>query len=94
MSTVFNILKLHNNLFLITMYNKISYISSYAKHRYSFQGTTSQSISLRNSTAKERIAKLKLLLKNFLEMEDEVLAALSKDLESLEPKHFLQRFMA
>ena len=45
-----------------------------------FRAQQVKSISLRNSTAKERIAKLKLLLKNFLEMEDEVLAALSKDL--------------
>ena len=39
-----------------------------------------KSIALRNSSFKERRSKLKLLLKNFLEMEEEVLAALSKDL--------------
>ena len=36
--------------------------------------------ALRSSSFKERRSKLKLLLKNFLEMEEEVLAALSKDL--------------
>ena len=45
-----------------------------------FKAQQAKSISLRNSTAKERKDKLKLLLKNFLEMEDDVLAALSSDL--------------
>ena len=41
-----------------------------------FKAQQAKSISLRNSAAKERRDKLKLLLKNFLEMEDDVLAAL------------------
>tara|TARA_S200000501_G_scaffold376099_1_gene429973 strand:+ start:20229 stop:21626 length:1398 start_codon:yes stop_codon:yes gene_type:complete len=45
-----------------------------------FKAQQAKSISLRRSTAKERKNKLKLLLKNFLEMENEVLAALSADL--------------
>ena len=45
-----------------------------------FKAQQAKSISLRNSAAKERRDKLKLLLKNFLEMEDDVLAALSSDL--------------
>ncbi|RPG57295.1 MAG: aldehyde dehydrogenase family protein, partial [Flavobacteriales bacterium TMED96] len=45
-----------------------------------FKAQQAKSISLRNSTAKERRGKLKLLLKNFLEMESDVLAALSSDL--------------
>jgi aldehyde dehydrogenase (NAD+) len=45
-----------------------------------FKAQQAKSISLRKSTAKERKNKLKLLLKNFLEMENEVLAALSADL--------------
>ena len=45
-----------------------------------FKAQQTKSISLRNSTAKERRDKLKLLLKNFLEMENDILAALSSDL--------------
>ena len=45
-----------------------------------FKAQQAKSISLRNSTAKERRDKLKLLLKNFLEMENDILAALSSDL--------------
>ena len=45
-----------------------------------FKAQQAKSISLRNSTAKERRDKLKLLLKNFLEMENDILTALSSDL--------------
>ena len=45
-----------------------------------FKAQQARSLSLRNSTAKTRKSKLQLLLKNFLEMEDEVLSALSSDL--------------
>ena len=45
-----------------------------------FKAQQERSLSLRNSTAKTRKSKLQLLLKNFLEMEDEVLSALSSDL--------------
>ena len=45
-----------------------------------FRAQQATSISLRKSTANERRDKLKLLLKNFLEMEGDVLAALSSDL--------------
>ena len=45
-----------------------------------FKSQQEKSIALRSSSFKERKSKLKLLLKNFLEMEEEVLAALSKDL--------------
>ena len=45
-----------------------------------FKAQQARSLSLRNSSAKERRLKLRLLLKNFLEMEDEVLSALSSDL--------------
>tara|TARA_B100000427_G_scaffold141035_1_gene117451 strand:+ start:1134 stop:2531 length:1398 start_codon:yes stop_codon:yes gene_type:complete len=45
-----------------------------------FKTQQARSLDLRNSSAKERRLKLQLLLKNFLEMEDEVLSALSSDL--------------
>ncbi len=45
-----------------------------------FKAQQARSLSLRNSSVKERRAKLQLLLKNFLEMEKEALSALSKDL--------------
>ena len=45
-----------------------------------FKSQQARSLDLRNSSAKERRLKLQLLLKNFLEMEDEVLSALSSDL--------------
>ena len=45
-----------------------------------FKAQQARGLSLRNSTAKTRKSKLQLLLKNFLEMEDEVLSALSSDL--------------
>ena len=45
-----------------------------------FKTQQARSLVLRNSSAKERRLKLELLLKNFLEMEDEVLSALSSDL--------------
>ena len=45
-----------------------------------FKAQQAKSLSLRNSSAKERKSKLKLLLKNFLEMEEEILFALSDDL--------------
>ena len=45
-----------------------------------FKTQQARSLVLRNSSAKERRLKLQLLLKNFLEMEDEVLSALSSDL--------------
>ena len=45
-----------------------------------FKTQQAKSLSLRNSSANERKSKLKLLLKNFLEMEEEILSALSDDL--------------
>ena len=45
-----------------------------------FKAQQAKSLVLRNSSAKERRFKLRLLLKNFLEMEEEVLSALSSDL--------------
>ena len=45
-----------------------------------FKSQQEKSIALRSSSFKERRSKLKLLLKNFLGMEEKVLAALSKDL--------------
>ena len=45
-----------------------------------FKAQQAKSLYLRNSSVKERRSKLKLLLKNFLEMEEEVLSALSNDL--------------
>jgi len=45
-----------------------------------FKTQQTRSLELRNSSAKERRLKLQLLLKNFLEMEDEALSALSSDL--------------
>ena len=45
-----------------------------------FKAQQTKSLALRNSSAKERRSKLSLLLKNFLEMEAEVLSALSSDL--------------
>ena len=45
-----------------------------------FKAQQAKSLYLRNSSVKERRSKLKLLLKNFLEMEEEVLSALSSDL--------------
>ena len=45
-----------------------------------FKTQQAKSLDLRNSSAKERKLKLQLLLKNFLEMEEEVLSALSSDL--------------
>ena len=45
-----------------------------------FKAQQARSLSLRNSSVKERKSKLQLLLKNFLEMEEDALSALSKDL--------------
>ena len=45
-----------------------------------FNTQKEKSVSLRSSSFQERRAKLQLLLKNFLEMEEEVLSALSSDL--------------
>ena len=45
-----------------------------------FKTQQAKSLSLRNSSANERKSKLKLLLKNFLEMEEDILSALSDDL--------------
>jgi len=45
-----------------------------------FKSQQARGLDLRNSSAKERRLKLQLLLKNFLEMEEEVLSALSRDL--------------
>ena len=45
-----------------------------------FKAQQLKSVSLRNSSFKERKSKLQLLLKNFLDMEEEALAALAKDL--------------
>ena len=45
-----------------------------------FKTQQAKSLDLRNSSAKDRKLKLQLLLKNFLEMEEEVLSALSSDL--------------
>ena len=45
-----------------------------------FKAQQLKGVSLRNSSFKERRSKLQLLLKNFLDMEEEALAALAKDL--------------
>jgi len=45
-----------------------------------FKAQQLKGVSLRNSSFKERKSKLQLLLKNFLDMEEEALAALAKDL--------------
>ena len=45
-----------------------------------FKAQQEKSFSLRGSSSKERRSKLRLLLKNFLEMEEEALSALSSDL--------------
>ena len=45
-----------------------------------FKSQQARGLGLRNSSAKERRLKLQLLLKNFLEMEEEALSALSRDL--------------
>ena len=45
-----------------------------------FKAQQEKSFSLRSSSSKERRSKLRLLLKNFLEMEEEALSALSSDL--------------
>ena len=57
-----------------------------------FKAQQAKSISLRNSTAKERKDKLKLLLKNFLEMENDILAALSSDLGKSKTEALLAEF--
>ena len=45
-----------------------------------FKAQQLKSVSLRSSTYRDRQRKIKLLLKNFLEMEKEILTALSNDL--------------
>lgn len=45
-----------------------------------FKAQQLKSVSLRSSTYRDRQRKIKLLLKNFLEMENEILTALSNDL--------------
>ena len=74
-------LKLSKNLFSITWYNKISYISCYMPLIQHLNRSKKKSIALRGSSFKERRSKLKLLLKKLFRYGGGgALVALSKDL--------------